>query len=71
MTATGSDSSTPVGILANGSSIFCLRPGRTVTPPTVIFSLRLGSATHVLFDVLDDQPGDVDVAGPFDALEAR
>jgi hypothetical protein len=39
--------------------------------PTVMGWLILSSGANVVFDVLDDEIGDVDTAGVLDALEAR
>jgi hypothetical protein len=69
ITFTGKDSVAPVTTLANGNSICTFRPGLTVTWPTVMGSLILESGSNVVFDVLDDQVGDVDSAGGLDAFE--
>jgi hypothetical protein len=69
ITFTGSDSVAPVTTLAKGSSNWILRPGGTVTPPTVMGPLVWSSGGNVVFYVLDDLVGDVYPTGRFDALE--
>ena len=70
ITLTGRVSVAPVTTRAKGSSIWTLRPGLTVTSPTVMGSFTF-SGTNVVFDVLDNQICDVDTAGPLDPLESR